>query len=249
MDRLNYETNSLDVWTPLNPSAKSDLLRLCVFSIALLITSNIGAGQGSQNTESPLSQDDRFAEELPRIASLTPAESLTKFSLVAGYEIELVTHEPHIADPVAIAFDEKARMYVVEMVDYSEQSTDHLGVIKRLTDNDGDGFYETSSRFATGLSWPTAIACYDQGVFVGAAPDILFLKDNDDDGVADTQTRCSPVLDAATFKGLLTAFDGDSITESTVKQAYREHQSPHRCNRMQNLSICKEKISRLIRNS
>lgn len=200
------KTNTLDAWSRFNQSAKNDLFKLCVFSVALLMTSSIGAGQGIVNTQSPLSQDDRFADELPRIASLSPAESLTKFSLLAGYEIELVTHEPHIADPVAIAFDEKARMYVVEMVDYSEQSTDHLGVIKRLTDNDGDGFYETSSRFATGLSWPTAIACYDQGVFVGAAPDILFLKDNDDDGVADTQTKVFTGFGRSNVQGLLNSF-------------------------------------------
>ena len=42
-------------------------------------------------------------------------------------------------------------------------------------------------RLRRGLSWPTAVACYDGGVFVGAAPDIYYLKDTDGDGKADEQ--------------------------------------------------------------
>jgi putative membrane-bound dehydrogenase-like protein len=45
--------------------------------------------------------------------------------------------------------------------------------------------YEKSTVFATNLAWPTAIFCYNGGVFVAATPDILFLKDTNGDGKAD----------------------------------------------------------------
>jgi putative membrane-bound dehydrogenase-like protein len=173
---------------------------------AVLIAIVFGAGQGGRSGFAIDAPDDQFASELPRIDPLSPAESIKKFTLKPGYALEFVAHEPDIADPVAIAFDEKSRMYVVEMIDYSEQSEERLGVVKMLEDKDGDGFYETSVRFATGLSWPTAIACYDQGVFVGAAPDILFLKDTDGDGIADINRKVFTGFGRGNVQGLVNSF-------------------------------------------
>ena len=68
-----------------------------------------------------------------------------------------------------MAFDEHGRLYVVEMHDYSEDAEGSLGVIHLLTDTDGDGRFDTSSVFADKLSWPTAVICYDGGIFVGRA--------------------------------------------------------------------------------
>ena len=173
---------------------------------AWLIAIALGAGQGGHHSFAISPGDDQFASELPRIEPLTPAESMKKFTLKPDYALELVAHEPDIADPVAIAFDEKSRMYVVEMIDYSEQSEEQLGTIKLLEDKDGDGFYETSVRFAMGLSWPTAIACYDQGVFVGAAPDILYLKDTDGDGIADINKKVFTGFGRGNVQGLVNSF-------------------------------------------
>lgn len=188
-------------------SVRLSFIRQCgVILGALWIAIVLGAGQGGQNSLALSPGDDQFASELPRIEPLTPTESLKKLTLKPGYALELVAHEPDIADPVALAFDEKSRMYVVEMIDYSEQSEEQLGTIKLLEDKDGDGFYETSVRFATGLSWPTAIACYDQGVFVGAAPDILYLKDTDGDGIADINKKVFTGFGRGNVQGLLNSF-------------------------------------------
>ncbi|GIT04982.1 MAG: hypothetical protein CM1200mP29_03930 [Verrucomicrobiota bacterium] len=45
--------------------------------------------------------------------------------------------------------------------------------------------FDRSTIYAGDLAWPTAIVCYDGGVFIGATPDILFLKDTDGDQKAD----------------------------------------------------------------
>lgn len=129
--------------------------------------------------------DDLTAETLPRIPPREPAEALRSFTVAPGFSIELAAAEPLLHSPVAVDFDERGRMFVVGMIDYSEQAKEHLGEVRILEDADGDGRYETSRVFAAGLSWPTGVLCYDGGAFVCAAPDLLYLKDTDGDGVAD----------------------------------------------------------------
>ena len=42
--------------------------------------------------------------------------------------------------------------------------------------------------FAEDLSFPTSIAPYRDGVIVAAPPEVVYLKDTDNDGRADKQT-------------------------------------------------------------
>lgn len=147
-----------------------------------------------------------YSTQLPRIAPQTPADSITTMKIAPGYRIELVASEPHVFDPVAIAFDESSRLYAIEMCDYSEQETEHLGNVRLLEDRDRNGSYETSILFAEKLSWPTAIACYDGGVFVGAAPDIWYLKDTNGDGAADIREKVFTGFGRSNVQGLMNSF-------------------------------------------
>ena len=61
------------------------------------------------------------------------------------------------------------------------------GRVRLLTDADGGGTFEDSRVFADRLHWPSGIACWRGGIFVTAAPDILYLKDTSGDGVADVR--------------------------------------------------------------
>jgi len=129
--------------------------------------------------------------DLPRFAPVPPDAALQTFQVRKGFHLDLVAAEPNIASPVALSFDENGRMFVVEMVDYSERRDEvpHLGRIRMLEDLDGDGVYERSTIFATNLPWPTAVLCYNGGLFVAATPDILYLKDTNGDGRADLQEK------------------------------------------------------------
>ena len=124
-------------------------------------------------------------KELPRIPHTPVAKARGTFEVKPGFDLQLAAAEPVVADPIAMSFDAHGRLYVVEMIGYSERRDADAGRIRRLEDADGDGRFEKSTVFAQGLAWPTAVICYNGGVFVGVTPKILFLKDTTGDGKAD----------------------------------------------------------------
>ena len=150
--------------------------------------------------------DDDFSAELPRIAPLEPDRAIETFQAQPGYHIEMVAAEPLVNDPVAAAFDENGRLYVVEMRGYSEQPDELLSRVRLLEDTDGDGQFDESTVFVDQLSWPTAVACYDGGVFIGDAPDILYCKDTDGDGRADERLTVFTGFSKTNVQGLLNSF-------------------------------------------
>jgi putative membrane-bound dehydrogenase-like protein len=90
-----------------------------------------------------------------------------------------------VADPVAAAYDADGRLFVVEMGDYPFAEDRPDGRVRELIDADGDGRFESSRVFLDGLAWPTGLAPYRGGWFVVAAPDLIYARDQDGDGVAD----------------------------------------------------------------
>ncbi|MPY88800.1 MAG: c-type cytochrome [Luteitalea sp.] len=121
---------------------------------------------------------------------LDPQEALASFELEPGYRIELAAAEPLVVDPVAMAFDERGRMYVVESRGYPnpvdpEEELPREGVIALLEDTNGDGRYNKRTNFAEGLTYPNGIMVWNGGVFASCAPDLLYLKDTNGDGRAD----------------------------------------------------------------
>jgi putative membrane-bound dehydrogenase-like protein len=131
--------------------------------------------------------DDDLARELPRLAATEPAAALTTFQLHPGFRLLQVAAEPLVADPVSVCFDADQRLYVVDMGDYPFRTETPNGRVRLLEDRDNDGQYETSIIVIDKLAWPTSVVPYDGGVFIAAAPDILFIKDTDGDGVADVR--------------------------------------------------------------
>lgn len=116
----------------------------------------------------------------------------TDLELEAGLRLEMVAKEPLVIDPVAFAYDEQGYLYVVEDRGYpdpmeEDESPAKEGRIARLEDTDGDDRYDRRTEFATGLTYPNGIMPWRGGVFVTVAPDILYLKDTDGDGVADEE--------------------------------------------------------------
>ncbi len=62
-------------------------------------------------------QGIQLADDAP--LALSPEESRQRFRLPAGFRIELVASEPHLADPAAMAFDARGRILVCEIHGYN----------------------------------------------------------------------------------------------------------------------------------
>jgi putative membrane-bound dehydrogenase-like protein len=131
------------------------------------------------------------AKDLPRYPAVEAKNAISTWQVKKGFKLELAAHEPQVRDPIAICFDERGRMFVCEMIDYSEMRdvNPHLGRISMLQDKDGDGYFETSQVFADDLPWPTGLIWADGSLFVGATPDIWRFEDKDADGKADVREK------------------------------------------------------------
>jgi putative membrane-bound dehydrogenase-like protein len=131
------------------------------------------------------------SKELPRYPAVAPADAVATWKVKPGFRMQLAASEPQVRDPVAICFDERGRMFVCEMIDYSEMrdATPHLGRVSVLEDRDGDGVYETGRVFADDIPWPTGIFWAKGGLFVAATPDIWRFEDRDGDGRAEVRDR------------------------------------------------------------
>ena len=132
-----------------------------------------------------------LAQDKPREikSPLTPEQALAEFRIRPGLRLELVAAEPEVLSPVAAAFDEQGRLFVVEMLDYPnpDKSKPPQGRVKRLEDKDGDGRFETATVFAENLLMAQGVLPWRGGVLVTQAPNVLFLKDTDGDGKADVR--------------------------------------------------------------
>jgi putative membrane-bound dehydrogenase-like protein len=128
-----------------------------------------------------------FQPAVPQ-SPLTPQQEQKEFRLAPGLRIELVACEPQIESPVAMAFDEDGKLWVVEMPDYPNgpvKGEKPHGRIKILEDKDGDGFYETATVFADNLLFANGLMRWKDGVIVTAAPHIVWLRDTKGTGKCD----------------------------------------------------------------
>ncbi len=112
---------------------------------------------------------------------LSPEQALQAFRIAPGFTVELVAAEPLVEDPVAMAWDEYGRLYVVELRGYMRDpygtdSEKPVGRVVRLTDDDGDGKMDRSEAFLDQLVNPRAVAVVNEGVLVGVPPNLYLCK-------------------------------------------------------------------------
>ncbi|SMD42891.1 putative membrane-bound dehydrogenase domain-containing protein [Aquiflexum balticum DSM 16537] len=120
---------------------------------------------------------------------LSPEESMKLIQIPIGFELQLFASEPDIVNPMAMCWDEKGRLYVIETEDYPNEVRKEGGNdrIKILEDTNGDGKADKITVFAEGLNIPTSLVAINGGILISMAPDFIFLKDTDGDGKADVR--------------------------------------------------------------
>lgn len=120
------------------------------------------------------------------VAPKSPSDALRSLRTADRFRVELAAAEPLTESPVAIAWGPDGRLWVAEMNDYPQGRPGGMGgQIRCLYDDDGDGRYERSEVFLSGIPFPTGVTVWRNGVLVCAAPDILFAADTNGDGRAD----------------------------------------------------------------
>ncbi len=143
--------------------------------------------------------------EVPDAPVLSPEEELASFRLAPGFRAELVAAEPLVVDPVAMDWDDRGRLFVVEMRGFmpnidGEGEDRPNGRVVVLEDTDGDGRMDESHVFLDALVLPRAIAVLPEGILIGVPPDLILCRDTNDD-LRCTDDEQTVLLDYAADSG------------------------------------------------
>lgn len=116
------------------------------------------------------------------------AQALVRdMKLQPGFAAELIAAEPDVHQPIAFAIDPRGRLWVAEAYSYPLKRPDGEGTdrITIFEDSNGDGAFDTRKIFAEGLNLVSGLEVGFGGVWVGAAPELLFIPDRDGDDRPD----------------------------------------------------------------
>ena len=159
--------------------------------------------------------------KVPEAPPLPPAEAMATLRVAPGFRIELVAAEPLVEDPVAMAWDDRGLLYVVEMRGFmptvdGEGEQAPVGRIVVLEDTDQDGAMDRGGVYLDGLISPRAIAAVSGGILVGEPPNLWLCKSEAEAGGLPRCASRERVLDYGdpdpdllehTENGLLWALD------------------------------------------
>ena len=156
--------------------------RLILVSL-FLISAVISCKPKQTPEEKHLSDSLAIREKYDESPVFSPEESLEHFRIETGFEIKLVASEPDVRTPVAMTFDEKGRIWVVEMSGYMPDTAGSgedapTGKIVILEDSDKDGRMDKRSVFMDSLVLPRAICLIEDGVLVAEPPKLWFVEND-----------------------------------------------------------------------
>ncbi|MGF7215026.1 putative membrane-bound dehydrogenase-like protein [Spirosoma lacussanchae] len=121
---------------------------------------------------------------------LSPEESMKHIQVPVGFSLDLFAHEPNVMHPIALAWDERGRLFALITKDYpNERKPEGTGsdYIVICEDTNGDGKADKFTNFAEGLNIPTGMTFANGGLYVAQAPHMLFLQDTNGDDKADVK--------------------------------------------------------------
>ncbi|MGY4386153.1 mono/diheme cytochrome c family protein [Pedobacter sp. UYP24] len=106
-------------------------------------------------------------------------QSVSKMKLEQGFDIKLIASEPLVNTPVAMSFDTKGRMWVVEMIGYMPDTLGRgeeipNGKIVILSDQNNDGIFDDRKVFLDSLVLPRGICLIDGGILVAESPNLWY---------------------------------------------------------------------------
>jgi len=110
-------------------------------------------------------------------AGLSGVEAARAMTLPKGFTVKLAAAEPDVVRPIAFTNDDRGRLWVVEGHTYPVRAPEGEGKDRILIfeDTNGDGTLDSRKVFTEGLNLVSGIEVGFGGVFVGAAPNLLFI--------------------------------------------------------------------------
>ncbi|MBX3241437.1 MAG: c-type cytochrome [Chitinophagaceae bacterium] len=149
-------------------------------TLFFLCISFLGCNQNADFSTTRL-DSARIHQIIENAPFLSPEEALKAMQVEEGFRVELVAAEPLISTPVAIVFDEKERIWAVEMNGYMPDTLGTgedvpNGKIVILEDTDGDGKADNRKVFMDSLVLPRAICLIENGILVAEPPRLLFVE-------------------------------------------------------------------------
>lgn len=118
-----------------------------------------------------------------KAAGLSPKDAVEAMTTQPGFKVELIASEPQVNQPIAFSIDHKGRLWIAEGHSYPNRQPEGEGKdrIIVLEDADGDGSFEKRTVFQEKLNLMSGMEVGFGGVWVGAAPYLMFIPDKDDD--------------------------------------------------------------------
>ncbi len=123
-----------------------------------------------------------------KFAGLSPQQAAKAMTVPPGFDVTLFAGEPDVHQPIAFTIDHRGRLWVVEAYTYPKRNPHPGPVIPGgklgdkiliFEDTDGDGKHDKKTVFFEGLNLVSGIEVGFGGVWVGAAPYLLFIPHDD----------------------------------------------------------------------
>ena len=118
---------------------------------------------------------------------LPPEKAAEAMTLPPGFKVTLFAGEPDVVQPIAFAIDDRGRLWVAEAYSYpvkvpQSEARDRILIFE---DRDNDGRFDSKKVFADKLNLVSGLEIGFGGIYVGAAPHLLFIPEKNGDDVAD----------------------------------------------------------------
>ena len=144
-------------------------------ALALFVATNAAAElpNGVRNTQRP-------GDEPP-----SPEEARALITVPEGFNVTLFAGEPDVAQPIAINYDDRGRLWVAESFSYIEWKRKGQDRISIFEDHDNDGRHDSKKVFWSKANHLSGFQVGHGGVWICDAPRLLFVPDKDRDDVPD----------------------------------------------------------------
>jgi putative membrane-bound dehydrogenase-like protein len=126
-----------------------------------------------------------------KFAGLSPEEAAKAITVPPGFSAKLFAAEPDVKQPIAFALDDRGRLWVAEAYTYPRRAPQGQGKDRILIfeDTDGDHKFDKRSVFQENLNLVSGLEVGFGGVWVGAAPHLMFIPDKNGDDKPDGEPQ------------------------------------------------------------